>query len=96
MTHRELAAAEALLGSVRRAREVRDDRRGETPSGLMVALVRAEVPLRGVAALVQLRRPDLLLALRRLADGAVLSEPGDTLGLHPIVIRPGLPRDRLQ
>jgi len=65
----------------------------------MMTLVRAEVSLRGVAgdhrALVQLGRPDLLLALRRLADGAVLGEPGDPLGLYPVVIRPGLPRDRL-
>lgn len=65
----------------------------------MVALVRAEVSLRGIAghvALVQLGRPDLLFALRRLANGAVLGEPRDPLGLHPVVIRPGLPRDRLQ
>lgn len=66
-----------------------------------MAFVRTENPLRGIArdysALVQLRRPDLLvLALRRLTDGAMLGEPGDTLGLHPVVIRTRLPCDRLQ
>lgn len=65
-----------------------------------MALVRAEIPLRGVAghhrALIQLGRPNFRLALRRLADGAVLGEPGDPLGLHPVVIRPRLSRDRLE
>lgn len=64
----------------------------------MVALVRAEIPLCGVAghtALVQFGRPDLLFTLRRLADGAVLGEPRDPLGFHPVVIRPGLSCDRL-
>jgi len=66
----------------------------------MVTLVRTEIPLRGIArnhsALVQFGRPDLLLALRRLTDGAMLGEPGYTLGLYPVVVRTWLPRDRLQ
>lgn len=65
----------------------------------MVALVRAQIPLRSIAgdaALVQLGRPDLLLVPRRLADGAVLGVSGDPLGPHPVVIGPGLTRDRLQ
>lgn len=99
-THQELAAAKALLRSIRCDSEIRDDRRGEAPACLMMTLVRTEIPLRGIAgnygALVQLGRPDLLLALRRLTDGAMLGEPGDTLGLHPVVIRTRLPRDRLQ
>lgn len=64
----------------------------------MVTLVR--ISLGGVTgdhgALIQLGRPDLLFALRRLADGAMLGESGDPFRLHPIVIRTGLTRDRLQ
>lgn len=97
-THQKLAAAEALLRPIRRNGEVRDDRRGEASACLMMTLVR--VSLRGVtgndSALVQLRRPDLLFALRRLADRAMLGESGDPFGLHPVVVRTRLTRDRLQ
>lgn len=77
-THQKLAAAEALLRPVRRDGEVRDDRRGEASACLMVTLVRAQISLRAVTGdhgtLIKLRRPDLLLALRRLADRAMLGE----------------------
>lgn len=66
----------------------------------MMTLVRTQISLRAVTrdygALVQLRRPDLLLALRRLTDRAMLGESRDPFGLHPVVIRTGLTRDRLQ
>lgn len=66
----------------------------------MMTLVRTEIPLCGIAgdysALIQLGRPDLLLTLRRLTDSAMLGESGDTLGLHPVVIRTRLSCDRLQ
>lgn len=65
-----------------------------------MAFVRTKIPLRGVAryyrALVQLGCPNFRFALRRLANGAMLSESGDPLGLHPVVIWPRLSRDRLQ
>lgn len=100
-THQKLAAAEALLRPVRRHGKIGHDRRGEASPRLMVTLVRpVHHPLgrvRGHVALVQLGRPYLLLPLRRrLTDGPMLGEPRDPLGLHPVVIRPRLPGDRLQ
>ena len=99
VTHQKLAAAEALLRPVGRDSQIGHDRRGEASPRLMVALVRRVDPVGRVAghvALVQLRRPYLFLSLGRLADGPVLREPRDPLGLHPVVVRPRLSRDRLQ
>ena len=97
VTHQKLAAAEALLRPVGCDGQIGHDRRGEASPRLMVTVVLPVDPLGPVpVVLVQLRRPYLFLSLWRLADGPMLREPRDPLGLHPVVVRPWLSSDRLQ